>query len=392
MKRTVPERLNDTSGIALAVVIFALVIIAAIVAGGYYSAAQEFQIGRGMKNFTTSFYAAETGVWSVIEEWDPVLYNALAPGDSVTVGPIAVEGGASYSAVVWRAGSAADSVKRYFYIESTGRAAGLGSGERRQAVVARVRFHDLCCDAAVTALDFLDLGIGSQNKIVGLNDDPPGSWPASACIDYPPDSIPGARVVASSKIDDPGKVEGWAVDYTVDASMTEAALLTFDDVTYNDLVQMADHTFSGDNNFSFGSNPTTTPDGKCDTSNPQNWGAPEDPSHPCFNYFPIIHVTGNLHLLGNKSAQGILLVGDNAEADLTMTGPFDFYGLVLVRDDLIMTGPVRLYGGALVVDDVHMNGVRPKLQYSTCAIDRALRLSKLARPKLLTERAWVELF
>ena len=377
---------------ALAVVIFALVIIAAIVAGGYYSAGQEFQIGRGMRSFTTSFYAAETGVQEVVGFWDPSTYNALLPGDSVTIGPVTLEGGGSYTAKVVRVGSVADSIKRYFYIESTGQPPGARAGERRQVALARVRYPKLCCDAAVTAWDNINLGMGPQDQISGLNDDPPGVWPASACADYPPDSVPGALVRMATKIDVPSKVEGWPVDYEVDPTLTQAGMLTFGDITYDSLVKMADHTFVGDNTFSFGSLPSVNPDGTCNTGDPQNWGAPEDPSHPCFNYFPIIHVTGNLNLIGSKAAQGILLVGDDDQDDLTITGPFDFYGVVIVRDDFVMLGPVRLYGGAIVLDDLYMNMLNPKLRYSTCAVDRALRLSKLAMPRLVPNRALVELF
>jgi hypothetical protein len=387
-----PDRLKDTSGFALAMAIFALVILAAVVAGGYYSASQEFQIGRGMKSMTVSFYAAEAGIREVTVDWDPSIYNALAAGDSMMIGPVMMEGGASYTATVWRVGVDTDSTKRYFYIESTGRPGGPRAGERRQGAIARVRLRDMCCDAAVKVYSQIHLGLGNLPQVSAFNIDPPGAWPPSACADYPPDSIPGAVVRASTLIDDPDRIEGWPVAVLEDPSMTQAGMLTFDDITYADLVAMADHTFTGDHNFFFGTDPTLTPEGKCDTSNPQNFGAPEDPSHPCFNYFPIIHVTGSLHLLGNKAAQGIFLIGDDPDDDLTITGPFDFYGIAIVKDDLFMLGPVRMFGGAIVGDDVHMELLKPTITYSTCAVDRAVRLSNLAKPNLLPSRAFVELF
>ena len=108
----------------------------------------------------------------------------------------------------------------------------------------------------------------------------------------------------------------------------------------------------------------------------------------CFDYFPIIHVTGDLDITGAGSAQGILLV----DRDLSINGPFSFYGIVIVRRDLIMGGPTDFYGGALVGDDVRFDGATPRLWLSRCASERAERLSKLTRPIMISPRAWVELF
>jgi hypothetical protein len=139
-----PARLRQESGFALAMAIFALVLLAAVVAGGYYSASQEFQIGRGMRSLTSSFYAGEAGIREVVNDWDPDVYFALEPGDTITLGPVTFEGGGSYSARVVRVGRGADSLKRYFYIEAVGRPPGPNLGERRQAMVVRSRYPKLC--------------------------------------------------------------------------------------------------------------------------------------------------------------------------------------------------------------------------------------------------------
>jgi hypothetical protein len=126
------RRLRDESGFALAMAVFALVLLAAVVAGGYFSASQEFQIGRGMRSVTTSFYSGEAGILQVLDQWDPVAYGALQPGDTQIVGPVSFEGGGSYTAFVVRVGS--DSAKRYYYIEAVGRPPGANQGQRRQHV------------------------------------------------------------------------------------------------------------------------------------------------------------------------------------------------------------------------------------------------------------------
>jgi hypothetical protein len=385
-----PDRLKDSSGFALAMAVFALVLLAAIVAGGYFSASQEFQIGRGMRSTTTSFYAGEAGIRDILANWDPTVYGAMVPGDSLTVGPVSFAGGGSYTATVTRVGSTADSLKRYYYIEAAGRPPSPAVGERRQAVVARVMFPDICCTGAVRVLNQVFPPSGNDVFIDGLNNDPPGTWPASACSGIPGDSMPAVVVWralnVTANVADTMRLNG-APRILVDPSqVTQASLFDTGTLTYNELVALADHEFAGGMNFN-NTQPTVV-NGECDRSNPLNWGAPTNSSHVCFDYFPIIHINGDLNLVGSGSAQGILLVDGN----LNMNGPFQFFGIALVKRDLNMSGSVDFYGGAMVGDDVDFNGAKPVFWYSRCAVERAERLSNLAKPRLVSPRAWVELF
>lgn len=393
----VPARLHDSGGFALAMAVFALVLLAAVVAGGYFSASQEFQIGRAMKSLTTSFYAGEAGIYDVLEDWEPAVYNWIAPWETLTVGPVTFEGGGSYISRVVRVGSAADSAKRYFYIEAVGRPRGPNLGERRQAALARARFPTFCCDAAVKVHDDVTLKPANQPLIDGGNSDPPGAWSSAACALYPPDSLPGVIYGSSTTIDTVEVISGWPSATVLDPSLTRTNIFDFGDLNYDSLIAYADLTFDVGvgNTMSFaGSQPSVTASGKCNRDDPGNWGAPEDPSHPCFNYFPIVHVTGNLRLVGAGSAQGILLVGGSVDndSDARFSGPFDFYGIILTKDDLEFDGMGNLYGAAFVAEDLEMVNVKPRVYYSRCAVMRALRLSNLTRPRLLPRRAWVELF
>ncbi len=386
MRTQAVARLRDEGGFALAMAVFALVLLAAIVAGGYFSASQEFHIGRGMKSTTASFYAGEAGIREILDDWDPQTYAALAPGDSVTIGPFAFEGGGSYEATVVRVGSAADSVKRYFYIESVGRPPGPSVGERRQAVVVRANFPDLCCDAAARVRDRTLFSGGAQPIITGFNNDPPGVWPASVCTNIPGDSAPGVITWRLSNVNDPSRVTG-VPDIFVDPTQTTIpSVIDSGDLIYSELIAIADHTFNGD--LSFNNSVPSTVDGECDGSDPLNWGEPDNPGHPCFDYYPIIRVTGDLNLTGAGTAQGILLV----DRDLNINGPFTFYGIAIVQGDLNMGGPIDFYGGALVGDDLTFSGATPRFWLSRCASERAERLSKLTLPRMISPRAWVELF
>ncbi|UCF20837.1 MAG: hypothetical protein JSU87_05360 [Gemmatimonadota bacterium] len=385
----VSARLRDQGGFALALAVFALVLLAAVVAGGYFSASQEFQIGRGMRSMTSSFYAAEAGIREVLDDWNPLTYGALEAGDSMLIGPMTFEGGGSYTAKIKRVGITADSVKRYFYIETAGRPPGAGLGERRQAVIARVRYPNICCNAAVVAFESVRFGGGGSRTVEGMNVSPSG-WPASACAGFPTDDAPGVIVQAVDSIfgfDQPNMITGSPAKIVAFPSMTFNGIFNFGDLSYNDLVALADHTFAGEVILS-DSEPTVDANGRCDRSNNRNWGAPDSPGHPCFNYFPILHFMSDVDLRGSGSAQGILLVDD----DLFIRGSFDFYGIAIVKDDIVMSGPSDLWGGVILGDDLQLSGGPSHLRLSRCVTERAERFSNLSRPRLISPRAWIELF
>jgi hypothetical protein len=140
-----------------------------------------------------------------------------------------------------------------------------------------------------------------------------------------------------------------------------------------------------------GPNPQTWANGECALSAPRNWGAPNLPGHPCFAYFPVIHVSGDLSIAGPGSGQGVLLV----EGDLTVGGGFEFFGVVLVGGSLVVGGEgSQVWGGLRIGNSASdttrvLGGVR--LQYSGCAVRRAVQGSKVQGPHPLAEFGWFEI-
>ncbi len=134
---------------------------------------------------------------------------------------------------------------------------------------------------------------------------------------------------------------------------------------------------------------------KCDAGVETNWGEPTPllKTDPCFSYFPIIYHYGNLKLQGGRG-QGILLV----EGDLTTTGSVVFYGPVFVTGTLSTSGNsgqgAKFYGGVIAgnvdLDDVTKLAGGALVNFSSCAIDRALKGSATVSP--LAERSWVQLY
>lgn len=132
-------------------------------------------------------------------------------------------------------------------------------------------------------------------------------------------------------------------------------------------------------------------DGECSTSVLTNWGDPLNPTAPCGNYFPIIHVDGNARIQSAGVGQGVLLV----EGDLDLRGGFVFYGIIIVQGNFETQGNGnRVFGGVLASNaDIENQATTggSEIQQSTCAVSRAILNNSLTRPRQLEIRSWVDL-
>src|SRR2546429_7769434 len=83
MRRT----LRDERGMALAVAIFALVVVGALVAGAFFAGTQEQRVGENQRRVQTSFGVAEAGVQERVMSWQPDSMNKRQeyPQDSVPI-------------------------------------------------------------------------------------------------------------------------------------------------------------------------------------------------------------------------------------------------------------------------------------------------------------------
>src|SRR5262245_11210747 len=80
------NRVRNERGIALAVAIFALVVVGGIVSAAFFVGVQEQRVGRNTVKLAQAFAAAEAGSQIVINNWDVAVYNVLAAGATVNVG------------------------------------------------------------------------------------------------------------------------------------------------------------------------------------------------------------------------------------------------------------------------------------------------------------------
>jgi hypothetical protein len=87
---------------ALPLALLALVVIAALVAGGFASAHLEQRIGRNTLYAVQAAGAAEGGAAAVVAEWERHGLGLLAPGDSAVLPAVPLPGGTAYSPAVVR--------------------------------------------------------------------------------------------------------------------------------------------------------------------------------------------------------------------------------------------------------------------------------------------------
>ena len=83
--------------------------------------------------------------------------------------------------------------------------------------------------------------------------------------------------------------------------MTAANMLG--NATFNDLKAMATKIIASDHLSGLAPVTTGSP-AVCNTAVEDNWGAPEDKSNVCFNYFPILYHYGDLSISGTGAGRG----------------------------------------------------------------------------------------
>src|SRR5437899_11404929 len=99
---------RNERGMALAVAIFALVVVGALVAGAFFAGTQEQRVGENQRRVQTSFGVAEAGAQERVLSWDATSLNRRPqyPPDSVVIvaNANAPHGTDSYGGYTYRVG------------------------------------------------------------------------------------------------------------------------------------------------------------------------------------------------------------------------------------------------------------------------------------------------
>jgi hypothetical protein len=323
-------------------------------------------------------------------------------GQTINVGPIALANGVGYRGTVSRVDNTPESdtnTERYYVIRMTGFAPASFRGEEvrsTQALLLRVRYYDFCCSAAITAKDHFEQ---AGNSLIDGNNTVPTQWTGGTCDSASTANVPGIEVECDTCFSEQGQshVTDGNPPMEVDTALHSQSLTEWDEVTWDLLTSMAQKTYL-DGEVVTNTAPATTTDPftglpVCDTGVRSNWGEPTQPTHVCYDYFPIIYAQGSLTINSSAYGQGILLV----EGDLTIKGGYQFYGIILVKGHVLTEGTAGKIWGSLIVAGQNTGTMTESrlagaatVRYSACATSRAKRFAELAKKEALPLRAWTE--
>ncbi|MEE8490853.1 MAG: hypothetical protein V3S60_04370 [Acidimicrobiia bacterium] len=382
--------LNDRfrAGFAIPAAILVIVVVSILALSGLYLAQNNLSANMGMRRSWKALNAADAGAAYALATWNDTVAAALNPGDSLDAGWRTLSGGSVYRTVVLRVDDATPGKPELYRLRTVGRPGPNTTAQRVLVTMVRGMSLDaFCCDGAAQVQGPLTVrGSGVFVPRVSGVDTPPGGWggcPAQSDIggisiqDATDVTILGAPIIEGSP-----PIEE---DTTIDSS----SFFEFGDLDYDDLARQATKVYSGSSSLT-NLAPSTSGGGGCNTSDPNNWGDPLNPGSACWDYIPIIHVTGDLALDGVGAGQGLLLVDGNLE----LTGNIRFFGIAVVLGSVFMAGTAEINGGLLVRNGP--NGTlaseirgRSVMQYSSCAAWRIFSQS-VNGVKPLDGRHWFE--
>jgi hypothetical protein len=381
---------QDERGIALAIAIFALVIIATLVAGAFFMARLEQRSGTNALWSTQAQEAADAGLNATLADWSGT-YNTMDPGESSDLATVTMGSGIRYTPSVTKISD------RIFLVESTGERVDAGGGVlsgTKVGRIVRIIVPDVDIDAALTANGPVTQG---GTSVINGNDNLPLNWDPAECAPGPP--------VAGLRTSDSLTTNGNAL--TLDGApplVEDDASVTSDMITslFDELKELVKPGMIMNGNW--GPNEPVLPvvdgAGNCTTSI-NNWGEPWRLPQlgtvvACVSRAPVIHIKGDFKVTsggGGRRGQGILLV----DGDFDIAGNFEFAGIVIALGAVKMTGTGNKITGAVLTNS--MNGAaieesaisgNPNVLYSACAIAAVVAGNANARP--LAERSWVQLY
>jgi hypothetical protein len=380
-------RLNDERGIALAVAVFALVVIGALVAGTFFAGRLEQQTGQNTLYLAQASEAAEAGLSQALGSAQGATYDAMPvvgpQGDPTDLGTLNL---GSHRSVTTELRRITPSLYLLEAIGNRGDAAGRGLAARRLGALVKLSSANIAVHAGLTAIGDV---VVNGNATVSGNDAIPTSWSTPPAVDCPAtDNVTGILYNGTLSKGGSSVVTGEPASQS-DSTLNASNI--FGGSNFDELKALKTLTLTG--NISGLAPAVTGNPPVCNAAVQSNWGAPTDKASPCFNYFPIIYHYGDLSISGSGEGQGILLV----EGNLSVQGRIDFYGPVIVTGEVDVRGTgsddVKFYGGILAqnvaLDDNRLAG-NATVNYSSCAIHRALRGSALVKP--LAERGWMQLY
>jgi hypothetical protein len=380
------DTLRNRAGMALPMVLGAIILVGTLVAGVMFLATQDFRVGANDLNETRAGTAAEMGLSRLLTDWDQSKNTSMATADTFTKSYTDVAG-ASVNVFVTRLPGP------FFWAVSEAKTRGnsLQYGSRRRyGTLLRLNTPTVNFLGAVTASGNVKV---SGNVTINGNDVSPSGWPCTGTLT----NMPGAVITptATTSISGSVTVTGNPPSTTSAAAGDTNTYFNYGGSTYTSLASTANITLAGGTYNGMGpvvSGGVLGVGGVCDKSQLMNWGDPvrHTPAAACESYFPIIHITGDATLTGG-SGQGILLV----DGSLTMSGNFAFTGVVITRGTAKASGTGNSVTGVIMAAAVDLSQAatltgNTMVQYSSCAVQQSLASSSTLL--IAKGRPWVNLY
>ena len=372
--------IRNEKGIALAVAIVALVTIGALVAAAFFVGMQEERVGRNTVGLQRALSAAEQGAAIRVADWQPMVTNYMAVGDSLPFGGTLPGNTGWYRGFIYR-------LDNLLYLVTSEGFSPDSQARQSVGVLARPRPVEIDVKASLETQGKTTVS-GNKMEIKGADHIPPG-W--SGCS-APTDTLAGIRIAeADSVVTNGGPIIEGQPAIEEDPSIDGTTLTTFGDATFADLVALANKWLTNSNMQQV--QPSAV-GGDCDMANLYNWGEPARSGSglvpACNDYFPVVYSPTDLTVNGRRG-QGVLIVNGN----LAIGGGFEFNGPVIVRGKIEFLGNGNhVYGGVIaanvIASDNNALGGTNTIYYSKCAIEKALSGGSVAWP--LQERSWVNLY
>jgi Tfp pilus assembly protein PilX len=372
------KRLRNERGIALAVAIFALVVVGGMVAGALFVGSQEQRIGRNTLTQQQAFTAADAANDGLVSNWNQDLYNNMTVGASITTNGTAPDGKGWSRTTVQR-------LSQMLYLVRTDGFSKDSTARQRVGALMRLRPFQFNINAALKTQGAVK--IGGSSFISGVDQSPTG-WTGCPALG---DTLAGIRMPDPTELTTSGCsgltcIQG---DPKVqkDTTINDSSLTTVGDIQFDSLRQYATKTMTGGNVLI---EPSAL-NGACNTAVQTNWGEPwvVGGVPECRTYFPIIWVEGNMTINKNRG-QGVLIVN----GDLDVQGSFEFYGPVLVRGTINTQGTGGHFNGGVIAANVNLdqNVVLGDavINFSSCAVIKAVTAS--ATVGLMRDRSWINLY
>lgn len=379
--------IRNEKGIALVVAIFTITISAILIGALLWVTTQESRASENVMRAVQSLGVAEVGTTERIATWNPDSINHLAlyPADSFRV-PLTntPDNTGAYDGWIYHLSPNVFLINMVGSDKNTrtGHNEGGRGAKQNVGVLVQLAFTQFNIHAALTTQGGVALQGNATAEGTDIN---PTGW---ASCDPADTAVAGIRTHDGTVTTGGNAIVDGNPPVQKDSTLVDSNFTVFGGETYTDLANRANITLPGG---TYKTQPSFT-GGQCNKLDVLDWGDGLNPTSPCGNYFPIIHITGDVTLNGVQG-QGILLVDGN----LLVQGSYEWFGIVVVQGEIATAGggvsEAHFWGGVLAKNaDLSTESLAGKavLNYSTCGILQALQGTSKVAP--MRSRHWSELY